>query len=251
MSGHSHWASIRHKKGAVDAKRGRLFSKLARLVMTAARVGGGSPDANLALRYAIDKAKAASMPRDSIERAIKKGTGEVEGQALEELLYEGYGPGGVAIMAEALTDNRNRTAAEVRRLFEMHGGKLASAGAVAWQFEKKGLLVVESSNVNEDDLMELVLEAGADNLETTADTYEITCPVSKFEAVRAALQKRGIPTTVAEISRIAKSAVRVDVEAGRRLLRLLGELEDHEDIQGVHSNFQMDDAVMAQLSEAV
>jgi len=251
VSGHSHWSSIKHKKGAADAKRGKLFSKLVRLIMTAARTGGGNPDANLTLRYAIEKAKAASMPKDSIERAIKKGTGDLDGQALEALLYEGYGPGGVAIMAEALTDNRNRTAADVRKFFEMHGGKLAATGAVAWQFEQKGLFVVETAAVSEDDLMELALDAGADNLETTADTYEVTCPVADFEAVKAALADRNIPTTVAEISQIPQSTVTVDADVGRRLLKLLDELEDHDDIQAVHSNFAMDGAVMAELSEAV
>lgn len=251
MSGHSHWASIKHKKGAADAKKGKLFSKLARAIQTAARHGGGDPDTNLTLRYAIDDAKAASMPKDNIERAIKKGTGELEGETLEALRYEGYGPGGVAIMVEALSDNRNRTAAEIRKVFELHGGNLAASNAVAWQFEQKGLFVIDAAALPEDDLLELVLEAGADNLETVGDTYEVTCPVADFAAVRAALAERNLPTSVAEVTHLAKTSIAVDAKTAPKLLRLLEALEDHDDVQKVHSNFQMDDALMAQLSEAV
>jgi YebC/PmpR family DNA-binding regulatory protein len=251
VSGHSHWSSIKHKKGAADAKRGRLFSKLARLIQTAARSGGSDPDTNLQLRYAIEEAKAASMPKDNIERAIKKGTGELAGEALEPLRYEGYGPGGVALMVEALSDNRNRTAAEVRKIFELHGASMATTNAVAWQFEQKGLFVIQTDHVDEDDLMELVLEAGADNMETVSDTYEVTCPVTAFEAVRSALEKRGVPTALGEISQIPNATVEVDRETGRKLFRLLEALDDHDDVQKVYANFQMDDTVMAELSEAV
>jgi YebC/PmpR family DNA-binding regulatory protein len=250
MSGHSHWASIKHKKGAADAKRGRMFSKLAKVIQQAARAGGGNPDANLALRMAIDKAKENSMPKDAIERSIKKGTGELAGETLEELMYEGYGPGGVAIEVMTITDNRNRTAAALRKIFEMHGGKMAAAGAVAWQFEKKGLIVVDKAAIGEDELMDLALDAGADDLKTTETTYEVTCPVAAFENVKSSLASHKIATTVAEIGQVPKSTVKVDADNGRKLLRLLEDLEEQEDSESVHSNFEMDDAVMAEFSKA-
>ena len=248
MSGHSHWASIKHKKGAADAKRGRLFSRLSKVIQQAAKAGGGNPDGNLALRMAIDKAKDSSMPRENIERSIKRGTGELAGETLEELTYEAYGPGGVAIEATVITDNRNRTAAELRKIFEMHGGKMAPAGSVAWQFEKKGLFVVENSAIGEDALMELALDAGADDVKAVGSTYEITCPPAEFERVKAALAFKNIKPTVAEISQVPKATVKVEADSGRKLLRLLEDLEEQEDMESVHSNFEMDDAVMAEFS---
>ena len=248
MSGHSHWASIKHKKGAADAKRGMLFSRLAKVIQQAARAGGGNPDGNLALRMAIDKAKESSMPRENIERSIKKGTGEIEGAVLEELTYEAYGPGGVAITATVITDSRNRTAAEIRKILEMHGGKMATAGSVAWQFEKKGLLVVESAAIGEDALMELALDAGADDVKASGPTFEITCPPAEFERVRAALAFKNIKPTVAELSMVPKASIKVEADNGRKLLRLLEDLEEQEDMESVHSNFEMDDAVMAEFS---
>src|SRR5215472_889610 len=175
MSGHSHWATIKHKKGAIDAKRGKLFSKLSRAIIIAARHGGGDPEMNLKLRYAIDKARSVSMPKDNIERAIKRGTGEVEGVTFEEVVYEGYGPGGVAILVEVLTDNRNRTASEIRKIFERSGGKMGSAGCVGYLFERKGLFSVDASTIDEDALMELALDAGADDMKRAGSTFDITC----------------------------------------------------------------------------
>src|SRR5436190_10253394 len=182
MSGHSHWATIKHKKGAIDAKRGKLFSKLSRAIIIAARHGGGDPETNLKLRYAIDKARQVSMPKDNIERAVKRGTGEVEGMTFEEIVYEGYGPGGVAVLVEVLTDNRNRTASEVRKIFERSGGKLGSAGCVGYLFERKGLFAVDARGMDEDTLMGIALEAGADDLKTLSDHFEITCDPASFNA---------------------------------------------------------------------
>src|SRR5438874_7208183 len=180
MSGHSHWATIKHKKGATDAKRGKMFSRLSRAIISAARHGGGDPEMNLKLRYAIDKARQISMPKDNIERAIKRGTGEVEGLTFEELTYEGYGPGSVALLVDVLTDNRNRTAGEVRKIFERHGGKMASAGAVAYQFERKGVFSLDAAGLDEDTLMGIVLDAGADDLKQTGAAFEITCDPTQF-----------------------------------------------------------------------
>src|SRR5437762_2799628 len=180
MSGHSHWATIKHKKGAIDAKRGKLFSKLSRAIIIAARHGGGDPETNLKLRYAIDKARQVSMPKDNIERAVKRGTGEVEGLTFEEILYEGYGPGGVAVLVEVLTDNRNRTASEIRKLFERSGGKLGSAGSVAYLFERKGLFGIDTTTVDVDTLMGVILDAGADDLKRAGGTFEVTCDPAVF-----------------------------------------------------------------------
>src|SRR5438034_3170739 len=188
MSGHSHWATIRHKKGAIDAKRGKLFSKLSRAIIIAARHGGGDPEMNLKLRYAIDKARQVSMPKDNIERAVKRGTGELEGQTLEEITYEGYGPGGVAIMVEVLTDNRNRTAGEIRKIFERSGGKMGSAGCVSYLFERKGIFGIDANQADEDTLMSLALDAGADDLKRVGSTFEITCDPTAFSAVQVAIQ---------------------------------------------------------------
>lgn len=246
MSGHSHWATIKHKKGAIDAKRGKLWSKLSRAIIIAARHGGGDPTTNLKLRYAIDKARSVSMPKDNIERAIKRGTGEVEGLVYEEITYEGYGPGGVAVLVEVLTDNRNRTASEVRKIFERGGGKMGSAGCVAYLFKRKGVLNIEASAIDEDTLLALVLDAGAEDLRRSGNTYEVTCDPSNFNAVQDALSKHGITPTHAEISQVAEVPVEVDVETGRKVMRLMEALDDHDDVQNVYSNIHLSEELLAE-----
>ncbi|KPJ58425.1 MAG: transcriptional regulator [Planctomycetes bacterium DG_23] len=231
MSGHSHWAGIKHKKGAADAKKGRLFSKLARNITVAARTGGKDPSSNVKLRYAIEKARAANMPKDSIERAIKKGTGELPGQVLEARIYEGYGPGGVAIILETLTDNLNRTAAELRHIFEGSGGKLAQRGSVAYMFETKGLFTVRCQDADEDGLMLLAIEAGAENMRRVGDEFEIICRPEDFERLKQALQENKILTQVAEITQSPKVTVDLDEAQARKVVSLLEALEESEDVQ--------------------
>lgn len=248
MAGHSHWANISIKKGIVDKKRGKLFGKLNRAIMVAAQNGGGDPASNLPLRYAIDKARKASMPKDTIERAIKKGCGENLGQQFAELLYEGYGPGGVAVLCEILTDNRNRTAGEVRKIFEVHGGNLGSTNCVAWMFDRKGFFVVSSKNVTEERLFEVALEAGADDVKAVGENFEVTCPVDAYQAVIEALETNKIATETAELTRIPQNTVELDAEVGSRMLKLIDALEDQDDIQNVISNFNMSEAVMQELA---
>ncbi len=248
MSGHSHWAGIKHKKALVDAKRGKLWSKLSKAIIVAAKHGGGDLDMNLRLRYAVDAAKAVSMPKDNISRAIKKGTGELDGANFEEVVYEGYGPNGVAVLCECLTDNLNRTAPEIRKLFEVSGGKLGKGGCVAWNFEKKGLFLVPGGKIDEDSLMEIALEAGADDVRASGDKFEITCPVSEFRAVSEALTAKGIELEVSELTLIPKETVDLDVEAAQKVLRLMERLDDHDDVQNVSANFNIPDEVMAQLN---
>jgi YebC/PmpR family DNA-binding regulatory protein len=249
MSGHSHWATIKHKKGAVDAKRGKLWSKLSRAIIIAARNGGGDPTMNLKLRYAMDKARSVSMPKDNIERAIKRGTGDMEGVVFEEITYEGYGPGGVAILVEVLTDNRNRTAGEVRKIFERGGGKMGSAGNVAFLFERKGVFSLNASDMDEDTLMGIVLDAGADDLKTADATYEITCDPTQFSQVQAALEKNNLKPLVAEIPQVPKAAREVDVETGQRIMRLMEALDDHDDVQNVYSDLHISDALLAEMNK--
>jgi len=244
MAGHSHWAGIKHKKGIADAKRGKLFSKLAKAVIIAARDGGADPSANLKLRYAIDAAKACSMPKDNIARAIKRGTGELGGGTFEELVYEGYAPAGVAVLCEVLTDNRNRSASEIRKIFEIKGGKLGSTGCVAYMFEKRGLFTVPASAVEEDDLMEVALEAGADDLNREGDVFELTCDVASFQTVRQALAEAKIETEVAEISQVPSTTVDLDEDQSRKVLRLLEALEEQDDVQTVSANFNIPEDVM-------
>jgi len=239
MSGHSHWATIKHKKGAIDAKRGKLWSKLSRAIIIAARHGGGDPNMNLKLRYAIDKARAVSMPKDNIERAIKRGTGESEGAIFEELTYEGYGSGGVAMLVDVLTDNRNRTNGEIRKIFERCGGKMGSAGAVAYLFERKGIFSVDAKAVDEDTLMGVILEAGADDLKRQDDSFEIICDPTIFNDVKVALEKAGIPVAMAEITQLPKAPTEVDVETAMKVARLMEALDDHDDVQNVYSSMQM------------
>lgn len=247
MAGHSHWANISRKKSLVDAKRGKMWSKLSKAIIVAAKMGGGDPDANLRLRYAIDAARAVSMPKDNITRAIKRGTGELEGGNLEEALYEGYGPGGVAVLCEILTDNRNRTASEVRKIFELAGGKLGASGCVAWMFERKGMFLIPSSQTEEDALVELALEAGADDVKRTTDGFEVTCDPSVFQQVSDALSQRGLKPESNQISRIPTSTVDLDAETGRNVLKLMERLDDHDDVQSVSANFNIPDEAMAEL----
>jgi len=247
MSGHSHWATIKRKKGAVDAKKGKVFSKCAKLIMSAARVGGGDPDMNLTLRYAIEDARAVNMPKDKIDRAILKGTGELEGVSLEDVVYEGYGHGGIALLVEALTDNRNRTAPEIRRIFENAGGSLGSPGSVAWMFEKKGVISVKLDAAEEDALLDIILEAGAEDLTKLDGVYEITCEVSVFSNVQKALAEHDITPETAELTNIASQNVTPSTEDARKVLRLMEEFEDHDDVSNVSANFEITAELMAEM----
>jgi YebC/PmpR family DNA-binding regulatory protein len=249
MSGHSHWATIKHKKGAIDAKRGKLWSKLSRAIIIAARHGGGDPSMNLKLRYAIDKARAVSMPKDNIERAIKRGTGELEGMTYEEITYEGFGPGGVPIMVDVLTDNRNRTAGEVRKIFERGGGHMGSAGCVGYLFERKGLFGIEAAATDEDTLLTIALDAGADDVKRSGSTFEVTCDPGAFNKVQETLQKSNIPTTHAEISQLPKTPVDTDVETAQKILRLTEALDDHDDVQNVYTALNITEAVVAAMEK--
>lgn len=246
MSGHSHWATIKHKKGAIDAKRGKLWSKLSRAIIIAAKHGGGDPTMNLKLRYAIDKAREVSMPKDNIERAIKRGTGELDGTILEELTYEGIGPGGVSFLVDVLTDNRNRTAGEVRKIFEKGGGKMGSAGSVAYLFERKGVITVNASSVDEDTLMGLALDAGADDMNRQGDFFEILCNPAAYTHVVDALVKNNLVLNSSEITQLGKVPVDTDAESARKVLRLYEGLDDHDDVQHVYFNANIPDEVLAE-----
>lgn len=245
MAGHSHWANIQRTKGVNDARRGQLFSKLSRYILIAARNGGGDPSTNLKLRYAIEKARAASMPKENIERAIKKGTGELEGEALEELVYEGYGPGGVAVLVESLTDNRNRTSGEIRKIFEKGGGKMGNPGAVAWMFDRKGLIVLEAAAIDEDSLMELALEAGAADVKKTGKNYEIVADVPEFPALQEALAKKGLKPISAEVVQLAKTPIDVSVEDAKKVIKLMEMLDEHDDVQNVYVNANLTEEVVS------
>ena len=250
MSGHSHWATIKHKKGAIDAKRGKMFSKLSRAIIIAARHGGGDPEMNLKLRYAIDKARQVSMPKDNIERAVKRGTGETEGLTFEELTYEGYGPGSIALLVDVLTDNRNRTNGEVRKIFERHGGKMASAGAVAYQFERKGLFSVDAAGVDEDTLMGIALDAGADDMKRTGSVFEITCDPAHFNQVQDAFKKNNVTPQVAELMQIGKAQVDAEAETARKVMKLVEALDDHDDVQNVYTNLNLTEEVAAEMANS-
>tara|TARA_B100001123_G_C15219651_1_gene990714 strand:- start:185 stop:940 length:756 start_codon:yes stop_codon:yes gene_type:complete len=249
MSGHSKWASIKHKKGAADAKRGKIFTKLIKEITVAARIGGGDPDGNPRLRTAILTAKSKNMPVDNITRAIKKGTGELEGTHYDEVTYEGYGPGGAAIFLEAMTDNKNRTVSEIRAALGKAGGNLGENGCVGWMFEQKGFITVKTDAKNEDELMELVIDSGADDMQTVDDHYEITISVESFETVRKTLEEAGVTMDTAEITRIPQNTVTIDETKGKALLKLMDILEDHDDIQKAYSNFDIPDDVMAVILE--
>lgn len=249
MSGHSHWATIKHKKGATDAKRGKLWSKLSRAIIIAARHGGGDPETNLKLRYAIGKAREVSMPKDNIDRAVKRGTGETEGVIFEELTYEGYGPGGVAMLVDVLTDNRNRTNGEVRKIFERSGGKMGSSGNVGFLFERKGTLIIDAAAADEEKLMEIALEAGAEDLKRSGGTFDITCDPAVFNQVRDALEKNKLTPQAAEISQVAKAPRDVDVETGKKIMRLMEALDDHDDVQNVYTDANISEEMVAEVGK--
>ncbi len=248
MSGHSKWSTIKHKKGKLDAARGRAFSKLIREITTAARIGGGDINANPRLRTAVESARAINMPADNIERAIKKGTGELPGVAYEEVIYEGYGPGGVALMVRALTDNKNRSTSEIRHVFDKYGGNMGSTGCVAWQFKPQGLIVVSKDKVAEDRIIELALEAGADDVQTEASAYSILTPVESLEQVKKALKDAGIAWETAELTRIAANTVRVNEPEASKVLKLIEMLEELEEVQQVYANFDIPDEVLERIS---
>ena len=250
MSGHSKWSSIKHKKAARDAKRGKIFTKLIKEITIAARLGGGDAGANPRLRTAIAAAKAQSMPNDNIDRAIKKGTGELGGGTLEEITYEGYGPGGVAVIADIFTDNRNRVVAELRHMFSRHGGNLGESGCVAWMFKKRGVIAIDKGAADEEKLIELALEAGADDVVSEDDGFQVVSAPENFAAVRDALEKAGIAIASAEIAKLPENTVKVSGNAAEQVLKLMEELEDHDDVQGVAANFEMDTEEMARLSAA-
>lgn len=247
MSGHSKWANIRHKKSKADAQRGKIFSRLVKEITVAAKMGGGNPDGNPRLRLAIETARAASMPSANIERAIKRGTGELEGVSYEEITYEGYGPGGVALLIECLTDNKTRTVADIRHLMSKHHGNLGSANSVLWMFDRKGLITVPRHNVPEDAMLEIALDCGADDMATGDDYFEITCPSEDLARVHDALAKKKVPIESSKLTMIAKNTVRVDGKTAEQLMKLIDVLEDHEDVQNVFGNFEIDDATLDQL----
>lgn len=249
MSGHSKWSTIKRKKGANDAKRGKIFTRLIKEITVAARSGGGDPEGNPRLRSAIISAKAENMPKDNISRAIKKGTGEIAGEVYDEILYEGYGPGGVAVLVECMTDNRNRTVADVRHYFTKSNGNLGESGCVAWMFEKKGLILVDKETTSEEELMDQALEAGAEDIVEEDSEFQVFTAPKELDDVRDALAEGGVIFLEASVSMIPKNTVDVTEEkVGRALLKLLENLEDHEDVQNVHANFDIDDELMEQLS---
>lgn len=250
MSGHSKWHTIKHKKGAADAKRGRLFTKLIKEITVAARLGGGDPDGNPRLRTVILAARAANMPKDNIDKAVKKGTGELPGVSYEEVAYEGYGPGGVALYVQALTDNRNRTLPEIRHLFSKFGGNLGESNCVSWMFEKKGYLVVPKGKGSEEQLLEVVLEAGGDDVRDDGESWEVLTPPDRLEAVREALQARGISVTTSEVSMVPKTTVKVTGKKVPQLLTMIDAIEDHDDVQNVWANFDIDEAEIAEQQAA-
>jgi YebC/PmpR family DNA-binding regulatory protein len=250
MSGHSKWSSIKHKKAARDHKRGKLFTKLIKEITIAARLGGGDINSNPRLRTAVTTARGQSMPNDNIDRAIKKGTGELGGGQLEEVVYEGYGPGGVAIIADVLTDNRNRVVAELRFILSRHGGNLGESNCVGWMFKKRGVITVERSAIDEDRLMELSLEAGADDVVADSDAFQVMTAPDAFSAVRDAVEAAKIPIASAEVVKTPENTVRVSGHTAEQVLKLMEELEDHEEVQSVASNFDISDEEMAQFSAA-
>jgi YebC/PmpR family DNA-binding regulatory protein len=245
MSGHSKWHSIKHKKGATDAKRGKLFTKFIKEITVAARTGGGDPDANARLRKAILDAKAGNMPNDTIDRAVRRGTGAEEGVNYEEITYEGYGPGGVALLIEAVTDNRNRTVAEIRHMFSKNGGNLGEAGSVGWLFEKKGYIVVDKTAKPEEELFDIAIEAGADDLRDDEDNFEIITTPENFEGVQTAIKSAGIEPQVAEVSMVPQTYIKLEGSNAQTMLRLMEAIEDHDDVQKVYANFDIDEADMA------
>ncbi len=245
MSGHSKWATIKRKKAVTDGKRGRLFTQIIKEITIAARMGGGDVKANPRLRLAVDKAKASNMPADNIKRGIQKGTGELPGVAYEDVTYEGYGPGGVALIIESVTDNRNRTVSDLRFLLERHGGKLGASNSVAWMFHRKGTISLAKAKYDEDALMELVLEAGAEDMRTEEESYEITTPAEAFIAVKEAMEAKGLVPDSAEIQMMPENTVKVGEKDAEQVLKLMELLEEHDDVQHVYANFDIDDKVLA------
>jgi len=249
MSGHSKWSTIKRKKGAIDAKRGKIFTRLIKEITVAARAGGGDPEGNPRLRTAVLAAKVENMPKDNIIRAIKKGTGEIAGEVYDEIMYEGYGPGGVAVLVECMTDNRNRTVADVRHFFAKNNGNLGESGCVSWMFDKKGLILVEKGKISEEELFDMALEAGAEDVVEEESEFQIFTAPEDFEAVRAALEEKGVTLVDASVSMVPKNTVEVvDEKVGRSLMKLMESLEDHDDVQNVYSNFDIDDELMEQIS---
>lgn len=241
MSGHSKWHSIRHKKAAADAKRGKMFTRLIKEISVAARIGGGDPDANPRLRTAVQAAKNANMPQTNITRAIKKGTGDLPGQSYEPASYEGYGPGGVAVFVEALTDNKNRTVAEIRHLFSKHGGNLGESGSVNWMFERKGYIRVNREGVSEERLLEVALESGAEDMQSDEETFEIYTPFEQFDSVRQAIEAAEIPVESSELTMLPTNSIQLEGKEAQRMLKLMEVLEEHDDVENVYANFDIDE----------
>ena len=244
MSGHSKWATTKRKKAVIDGKRGKLFTKIVREIIVAARNGGGDVNGNARLRIAVDKAKASNMPMDNWQRAIKKGTGDLEGVSYEALTYEGYGPGGVAVVVDCLTDNKNRTAADVRSIFTKSAGNLGEQGSVGWMFKRKGLIIVPNTAKAEDELLELALDAGAEDMSSGEETFDITTSVEEFEKVKAALIAKGIQPMSAELTMVPGNYVKLQGKEAQQMLRLMDELEDYDDVQNVYANFDIPQEVM-------
>jgi YebC/PmpR family DNA-binding regulatory protein len=248
MSGHSKWSTIKHKKGAADAKRGKVFTKLIKEIMVAARMGGADISANSRLRAAIAAAKTENMPKENIDRAIKKGTGELEGASYEEVNYEGYGPGGVAVLVDVMTDNKNRTASEIRYIFSKNGGSLGEAGCVSWMFSKKGTIIFSKDKVSEEDLMEVTLEAGGEDVKDQGDQFEVTTSLEEFATVRSAFDARTFAYELAEISMLPQSTVRIeDSKTAQQVLKLMDALEDSDDVQNAYANFDIPDQILNEL----
>jgi YebC/PmpR family DNA-binding regulatory protein len=248
MSGHSKWSSIKHKKGAADARRGRIFTKLIKELTVAARMGGGDPEGNPRLRTAIQAAKAENMPKDNIERAIKKGTGELEGVSYEEVSYEGYGPGGVALLVECLTDNKNRTVADIKHILDRYGGSLGGPGCVSWIFEKRGMIVFDKGKVDEDKLLEVALEAGAEDVREREEEIEVVIAPSKFEAVKKAFDDRNMAYSVAEVSMVPQNTVKLEGRKAEQMLNLMEAFEENDDVNNIYANFDIPDKVMEAIS---
>ncbi|RLD92003.1 MAG: YebC/PmpR family DNA-binding transcriptional regulator [Aquificota bacterium] len=247
MAGHSKWANIKYKKMKEDAKRGRIFTRLTREIIVAAREGGGDPETNPRLRTAIAAAKAANMPKENIERAIKRGTGELPGVTYEEITYEGYGPGGVAVIVEAITDNRNRTVSEIRRIFSKHGGSLGETGCVSWLFDKKGVITIKAQDLSEDDVLMVTLEAGAEDLKVEEDTFQVITAPEDFEKVKNTLEREGLPIEEAEVTLVPKNLVKVEGEKAEKVLKLMDALESLDEVQKTYANFEIPEEIMAAL----
>jgi YebC/PmpR family DNA-binding regulatory protein len=247
MSGHSKWHNIRLKKGKMDAERGKIFTKLSREIIMAAKAGGGNPDSNLRLRMAVQKARENSMPQDKIKSAIQRGTGELDGANYEELTYEGYGPNGVAVLVECTTDNRNRTVAELRNLFSKGGGNLGESGCVGWLFTPRGVISIPKNGRTEDQVMEAAIEAGAEDVKTEEETFDVYTAPEDFAAVRDAIEASGLPLAHADVTMIPSTTVQLEAKAAQQMLKLMDQLEDHDDVQNVYANFDIEESVMASL----